>query len=369
MLRVVDGFDNYGAGNFGGDVSPLLMSSGCQLAGSMITSSDTPHNRGKSVLSVNGSRGSCFRRVMPYSTTMITAGFNLKVHTATANFVNVLTFENIDSYGVQTVLISLGVTYDGRLQLFTGAFTGESDLFNVQSFAVVWTTTPNVFPTDIWGYLEIKCVVSAASLHIVIRRNNNMVMVADIPNPTTLTTINSIFFSSGYSFAGSSSNVVVSYDDLYMLDNLGSEYNDFLTGMLSVVTLLPNRDASPNTMTMIGGGGANHYTTQNDPMVDTTLLWSSTLGDQEIFGFQPVPPTAVSIIAVVAKVRCDRDSGLDGQFVIQTFIGGSEQDSPPIVIAPLFQTYAYVLETPPTSSGWQLQDVNMLTAGFKITGV
>ena len=366
MLLFTDGFDMYGPD--GANVDANMQSSLYQLANNVAASNNTPHGRGFSV-KIIGTDASGFRRVLNENTQQLVVGFAAMWDSMPRSLMTLLYFENIDISGNRTALITVGTTADGRMAALTG---GSSTFGSDESVSqtVIATSDINYFPANTWVYIEAKAYIYVDpatgnnSGHLVVRVNNNLALIADWTPPAVLP-ITAIWVCPGFDYTGGSfGNLWV--DDMYCCDNLGGQYNDFVTGPITVYTLLPNADAGPNAMTQVGGA-SGHWSTQITQMTDVSYVWTTTVGVQERYTVNPPPSDILAALAVTAHVRAERDSASNRKFVISLYLEDGLLSSASQPLSTTYSTQQLVAEASPLAGAWKISEMSLLEVGFQVT--
>jgi len=88
----------------------------------------------------------------------------------------------------------------------------------------------------------------------------------------------------------------------YILDGTGLTNNDLL-GPCYIETLYPDGDGNRNNFTRVGGGLNNYEAVDdgNNPDDDTTYVWSSVVGDDELYTFDNLTLTMDTIYCANVK--------------------------------------------------------------------
>lgn len=90
------------------------------------------------------------------------------------------------------------------------------------------------------------------------------------------------------------------FDDVYVLDLLGTENNDFL-GDIKVTTVMPNADGAHTDLTPLSG--TDHFAMVDEVPIDedTTYLHSDVIGHKDSFGFPDLSGDIGTIFGVQAS--------------------------------------------------------------------
>ena len=155
-------------------------------------------------------------------------------------------------------------------------------------------------------------------------------------------------------------------DDVYICDQAGSSFNDYL-GDVVVHSILPNGDAGTNTMTKVGGG-VGHYTAVNDnpPDFDTSYLSSNTSGDKELFTLSGFPTDIIDVLAVGVNILAKKSAPGVGLYQAVCVVGGVELDSGNRSAPIQYVQTQYLLTSPPGGGTWSLSAAQNAKIGVKI---
>ena len=362
MLLFIDGFDQYGTDLQSIDNS--LQASLYQYSSEVTASAETHLGRGFSAKMIGGPTWG-FRRVLNESTMTLTVGFNAMWDVAPRGFKTLVSFENITTLGTVTPQVLVGVGGDGSMVVLTGGGTAGIDALGA---TIVAQSDRNYFPPSTWCYVEAQVVLTATSIHVVVRVDNNLAVIYDDINMATAPLpITAVFWCAGYDSTELPSlqgNLWI--DDMYCCDANGGEYASFITGPITVYTLLPNGDAGPNQMTQ-DGGTSGHWSSQlgtiNDAGAD--YVWTTALGALERYTLAPPPNDILSILAMSAHVCAERDSELQRRMIISLYLGDGILASAPQPLSTTYSTQQLLAEASPLAGAWQISQISDLIVGFQ----
>lgn len=162
--------------------------------------------------------------------------------------------------------------------------------------------------------------------------------------------------------------IIPYFDDLYVLDNSGSN-NTSRLGPIAVETVFPNADGTTNNWTPQGAGSNYVEVDDNGPGADddTTYVSSSTASDKDLYGFAALTGSIGTIhgVAVSARVRAE-DAGFR---TLRTVARSSatEVESASKGLGVSYKAISHIYETDPNGGGaWTESSVNAAEFGIKI---
>lgn len=155
------------------------------------------------------------------------------------------------------------------------------------------TSTPIVADTDFICEVKYFSDNSTGNMEVWIDGTKVVEFTGDTQN-------GGIAGTTSITFAGVNTRTMY-WNDLYVLDDQGSELNDRL-GLWQIDSVLPNGDGTTNDFpTLVPSSPTTHYTKVDEASVDddTSYVESVTAGDIELFEFANLPAFAGSSIAAV----------------------------------------------------------------------
>jgi hypothetical protein len=244
-----------------------------------------------------------------------------------------------------TVQVSLQYNSQGALGIFKGSGTGTQ---------YGSSSANGIIQLNNWPYLEIEIVFSTSAGSVEVRAwGPNGGGTSPVISASSLNTAPSgNAWSDRIYFTGGQSNAY--FDDCYMLDGTGSSpFNSFL-GNVRVQTDAPTSDATPNQFTSSNSEPTgSHYRDVNQLpwSSDANYLYSSTVGNEELFGFPNLSATQVLGIGEVLRTELDAA----GTRTIETVLSssGATQDGTAFQPSTAFAFYyTYSVTDPNTTNPW-----------------
>ena len=161
-------------------------------------------------------------------------------------------------------------------------------------------------PMGTWCYIEVKVVFHPTAGTVDIRVNGTSVL-----SLTAKDTVNNIGDNDcgtmNICTATSGSIHDVYIDDLVIMDSTGSTNNAFL-GDVKVVALLPNGNGNSSQMTGSDGNSTDNYLlVDDDPVVTTDYVESSTVNDHDSYAMENLGFTPTSVYGVQVSLVAQKD--------------------------------------------------------------
>jgi hypothetical protein len=162
------------------------------------------------------------------------------------------------------------------------------------------------------------------------------------------------------------SNGIKFYDDLYVLDTLGSGFNDFL-GDVVVHSVNVVSDQGPNDLSQFGGT-VGHYTALNQVPTDEdqSFLYGNAVGAKEMFGLDTLPDNIIDVLAMSVHVRGRKDA--PGTALMKPLIkfDTNEVSGPPTPLAVQYVTKNMFMEQCPDGTAWTKAKAEATLIGFEV---
>jgi len=273
-LLLIEGFDQYAsdgeilAGGWSGDVAGFS------------TAATGRNGRG---INVNASGSYLSRFITPSSATFV-FGFAVEfVNSVAANTDVINLFDSSGTEKITLRWLSGGTFHLDRGSTSLGSF----------SFTAVMAT---------WYFIEIKVTLhdSTGAFEVWIDGDSKM-------SGSGVDTLNGTEASIANVRLVGNSIIDWRFDDIYFLDNTGSDNTDRL-GDVRVETVSPNADGTTNDFTRISGS-ANYEMVDDiaDPDDDTTYNHSSTASDKELYGFAALTGDVGTVFGVQVSVLARKE--------------------------------------------------------------
>ena len=223
------------------------------------------------------------------------------------------------------------------------------------------TAAPLPVSTTIWGYIEMKVVISDTVGSVEVRANGDPTPILnltgqDTRNGGTSTNMDMVkLYASNGNWSG--------WDDLYVCNTSGTVNNDFL-GDVRVYTLSPTGAGSSTQFTPLGG--ANYTNVDEQPYNTTDYVSSSNIGDIDLYAMADVPAGTI-LGAQTVFIAQKSDAGL-GQLRSVLRSGATNYFGATKVLASGWLTYQDTIREvdPATSAVWTLSGINAIEAGAQV---
>lgn len=210
-----------------------------------------------------------------------------------------------------------------------------------------------------WNYVEVKCSLGNGDGYMVARLNGIEVMnISDIDNVynATVYTISQVRLYMEYSYI----------DDIYILDNTGTENTDFLGDVVCYMSF-PTANGTTNDGT--ASSGSNYECVDEEIVDDTDYITLDTIGQVELYTIGDLPTTTnaktihgVKVQSRMQKTDSDAHNVNNIVYVNSTTYNGTG------VYLPIGYAYYYDIWelNPDTSLAWTETEVNSLESGIVV---
>lgn len=363
----MDGFDSYGHLHApatiyqDADLNKLLLSSGYVASTGVGMVADSRTGYGNSIWITGNSGGFLANYQLAFDPmNFMVTGFAFK-YEATV-LAHICAFEWDNRLGTVTKQMIVFANAEGGISL-------SIDNGNT----LLAASSPNILFPGVWQYIECKYIPNKTAGSIIIKIDGQTCIQYDGPTcpQTTPNQVNMLeFFSTGADWSSGQqkgTNGLKQYDDLYVCNDLGTGFNDFL-GDVVVHSVQVVNDQGPNALNQFGGG-AGHFTSVNafPPDEDASYLYTNTVGDREMFGLDTLPDNIIDVLAVSTHVRGKKDAPGSSAVKIVTKFSSFEAESAAIPLAVQYVTRNQFLETCPDGTGWTKAKAEATVVGFEVS--
>lgn len=228
---------------------------------------------------------------------------------------------------------------------------------------VIATSDPAVVTPQYWHYLEVKVEIDGAGAYEI--RLDEQTVLSGV-NADLQATGNSYFTNLRLQYMGGTSPDPTTYDDFYLCDDTGSDFNDF-QGDVEIDTLYVDGAGFQADWTPLSG--SNYQMVDEGEGAfdeDTTYNSSNTPGEIDLFTMTNLPDiNGSTILAVAVDVGIRHDSGTPtARAVLRT--DGSNYEGPNYSTSGGYTYMRWLMTTnPDTSVQWLEAEVNAMQAGYK----
>ncbi len=312
-----------------------------------ITSTTTRYNSGSSITSNSVGGGTVVIRKNVTPSAKLVVGYAYK-HAGSADASTLCAF-----YGDNGATLHVGF----RL-LSTGAIA------LVRGTTVVATSANGIFNmAGVWHYIEFSALLSdtVGTMEVKVNGVSAVTFSGDTKNAGTATTLDTI----AWLYPGTTSAAPF-YDDIYILNGLGSAPNNDFLGEIKVQTLVPDGAGSSTQLTPVGSG-TNWQNVDELPIVGTDYNYSGTAGHKDLYTLTALAAGTASVFGVQANVVARKtDTGArSAKTAIKS--GASSVSGAANAMGVANDTYSTIYETnPATSVAWTVADVAALEAGVEV---
>lgn len=225
---------------------------------------------------------------------------------------------------------------------------------------VLATTSAGEISTGTWYYIELKATIdnSAGAFELKI----DEVTKLNVSGVDTQASTNA--YTDTVLFRGLNGGIIT-YDDLYVIDTLGSENNDFL-GKSVIRAMYPNAAGDASDLTPDSG---SNYARVNETVVDddTSYVESSTTGHKDLHNHDNISPTGVIRgIQINTQVRDTVSGGSSLKSLVKS---GTTTDtgSADTIDGTSYEHQFRILEQDPdTSAAWTLSGTDAAQIGYEV---
>lgn len=338
-LRFIDGFDYYAT-----DAEIGLKYDAWAGAGSYVGMYPSGGRRGGGCIQLY-SQGGYIRKVFEDQNKWI-VGFALKMEVMPSSTTQMLKFQ--DSAG--ETQCSLIVTTAGAL----AAYRGTTTLLATSAASIL---------AGAWQYIEVEVVIHDTTGSFKVRVNESEVI--NVTNVDTKYT--TIAGARAININGGGSAVNFYFDDLYILDGLGTANNAFL-GDVRVDAILPSGAGAHTDFTPVGG--ANNWDNVNDAAADadSTYNVSATVGATDTFAFSDLPASTGAIYGLQANLMARKDDAGTGAMKPIVRLSATDYEGSEISMSDSYVNRTAIFEqNPDTTAVWAASEINGAEFGYRVS--
>lgn len=267
-------------------------------------------------------------------------------------------------------LVTVALTANGVIRVFRGSGRNSSSTSGGGTAStVIGTSKAGVYRDQDWFYLEIKAKIHDTTGYVEVRVNTvtviSLINVDTKPTGAAGSYFDS-FFIGGESFLGFGL-VRLHYrlDDLYYLDLDGVTNNDYLGNVRIKTQFLVG--AGDLTQFDVFGAATNWQGASNASVNDTTYVYSSVIGEEDLYDLDPIiNAPLVHGIQVRGAYRQDDATQRVAHNIIKTD-GVVYEGSTDHYTNQSYTFYWDIWELNPfTGVGWTGSEVNLVQIGPKV---
>lgn len=216
-----------------------------------------------------------------------------------------------------------------------------------------------------WRYIEMKVTISDTVGTVQVRVDGGVTPVinltgVDTRNGGSSTNIDAVGISNP-------PGAYAVFDDLYVLNTLGSVNNDFL-GDVRVMTLSPNADGSSSDLVNSGGNSISNYSFVDEkPWNSVDYVESTVSGARDTYNVENLPPAAITVYAAQSLALVKRpDSGIVSMKTVVKS-GATLSYGPVVVLSTNWTALVKIEEADPaTAAPWTTSAVNSVEVGAEV---
>ena len=212
-----------------------------------------------------------------------------------------------------------------------------------------------------WNYFELKVTVDPSSGAYELRQNEVTILSATGVNTADEGTAQADILAIRYAISATQ----VQFDDIYVLNTLGTENNDFL-GDSVVEGILPDGNGDTIEWTNDAGSGSNYQNvddtaTSTDEVASGGTNSSDNNGDIDLYAFEDLTQAQGNIHAVQVGIQLGMSAAgsrvVRGKF--KDAVDGISDGDSFTVDSTTFDEFTQVYdENPSSAAGWDVNDID-----------
>lgn len=257
--------------------------------------------------------------------------------------------------------IELGRTGDDRLRVYRGGFITDTATFGTGTLLA--ETAAGFWPNNQGKYIEFKAKIGNGDGTLYLRVNGTVAF-----DLSGLDTNNGApdNLAKTIDFWGDGTNV--RWDDLYVLNGLGSINNDLL-GDCVVLAQNPNGNGNYSEWDGSDGNSVNNYQlVDEEPFSSTDYVSTSTAGDRDTYAFSNLSGVSDILAAQIVATGGKTDSVATRTLRLMARDGGGTEiesgdfDVPQTAGGKFF----LAMDTQPDTTAWNVTDFDACEFGYKL---
>lgn len=234
------------------------------------------------------------------------------------------------------------------------------------------TTAAGTFNLDEWFWFEVKVKIHNSSGLAECRVNTvtKISFVGDTHSGTPL--LGAAYGWDNLHWYQDADNVttrVFNWDDVYVLDDTGTDNTDYL-GNVRVNTQFTVGAGDLTQFSRVGSAGSNWDTVNETALDDTQYVYDGTVGQKDLYAMDPnVAALNIFGVQVRGAYRQDDSTQIVARNIIKT--GGTiYEGSNDHYLSGTYKYFRDIWElNPNTGVGWVSADLNAIQAGTKVQAI
>lgn len=268
----------------------------------------------------------------------------------------------VDNITATRILLSAwgdtGVTQHSVLQVST---TGQVQALRGSS--ILASSAAGAIVPGNWNYIEMRSTIADSGGVFEVRLNGTQVInfTGDTKNVGTLTTYDMVSLS-----GASTTDPLITYDDLYIADALGSAPNNTFLGEVVVQTLIPTAPGNSTGFTPIGA--ATNWEAVGELPIDTNdYVASNVVGTKDTYTLANLSGSTGTIYGVQTNVIASKTGVGAANLKAVVRSGGTDYNDATVTLNASPAWYGAIRETNPnTGTAWTATTVNALEVGSEV---
>lgn len=213
-----------------------------------------------------------------------------------------------------------------------------------------------------WYYIEIRVTIADAAGVVQIKLGGAEItnLSTDTKNAGTASTVDAIQLGS------STTDPAVTYDDLYVLNALGSAPLNTFLGEVVVQALVPNGAGANTGMTPVGS--ANNWENVDElPYSTADYNASDVVGTKDTYAMSNLAASTGQVFAVQTNIIGNKTGPGAASLKPVVRSGGTDYAGSAVAIGPSPSHIGEVRETnPATGAAWTVSGVNAIEVGAEV---
>jgi hypothetical protein len=217
-------------------------------------------------------------------------------------------------------------------------------------------------PSSGWAFVEVKATIGTAGAVIINVNGNQVLNLASVnTSADSSTTADNIVLGA---YDGTGNGFTASFDNIYVLDTLGSAPNNLFLGPVRVFTRVPTANAS---VQFTPSDSNTNFQEVDELNLDGNASYnaSTIVPSIDTFSAFAVPTTTSEVFAVQVKAAVRKDDAGNRIMTTTLVSSGSSATGNFISVSPAYQYISdiYVVD-PHTNTTWNTSGVNASTFGY-----
>ena len=257
--------------------------------------------------------------------------------------------DSVDGYQM-----TLRLGYLDSLQMWFG-YWGGGAYFHQES-------NPLTFRTGQWNYVEIKYTIHDSTGSYEVRVNGVNVLSASGID-TDFTNVGDV---ERHIFVCAVNNQ--KFDDIYICDDSGAEFNDWLGDQYTVIGIVPGGDTAQLDWSAQPAGSHYQNIDEDGGNDNNDYVYDSTLGNEDLYDYDNLPVSPSDILLLDIWTQAALDIVGSESLIVTCQSGVTHSDGPTETVTDTnYTTFHRLLsQDPNTAAAWTEAGLNAAQFGVKV---